>query len=283
VKRRQFLQTCAAGALALGADAELSAQSTSAATLEDAFRNPPSTALARTWWHWMNGNISEIGITRDLEAMKRVGCSGFQIFQVGTGIAKGPVDYGSPQHFALLRHAAREAGLQIFSVTNPASPVLLSSNATVGDDSWNVALANGCAYVADGWGGLKVYSVTNPAAPVLLKNIRMGEAIGVCVAGNRVYVADDVNGLAIFCAVPMLQYMAQGACMAMEDAVCLADSLAGHQPAAKKFIAEHEKLFPLLGVLVQGKLRGVRIRCHGTFQLSETLYTGKDFFFIDFE
>jgi hypothetical protein len=110
VKRRQFLQTCAAGALALGADAELSAQSASATALEDAFRNPPSTALARTWWHWMNGNISEIGITRDLEAMKRVGVSGFQIFQVGTGIAKGPVNYGSPQHFALLRHAAREAG-----------------------------------------------------------------------------------------------------------------------------------------------------------------------------
>ncbi|HMD70136.1 MAG TPA: glycosyl hydrolase [Bryobacteraceae bacterium] len=110
MKRRRFLQTCAGGALALGADAELSAQSTSAASLEDAFRNPPSTALARTWWHWMNGNISEIGITRDLEAMKRVGVSGFQIFQVGTGIPKGPVDYGSPQHFALLRHAAREAG-----------------------------------------------------------------------------------------------------------------------------------------------------------------------------
>jgi hypothetical protein len=104
------LQTCAAGALTLGIDAELSAQSTSAATLEEAFRNPPSTALARTWWHWMNGNISEIGITRDLEAMKRVGCSGFQIFQVGTGIPKGPVDYGSPQHIALLHHAAREAG-----------------------------------------------------------------------------------------------------------------------------------------------------------------------------
>jgi hypothetical protein len=108
VKRRQFLQTCAAGALTLGVDADLSAQSASD-PLEDAFRNPPSTALARTWWHWMNGNISEIGITRDLEAMKRVGCSGFQIFQVGTGIPKGPVDYGSPQHIALLQHAAREA------------------------------------------------------------------------------------------------------------------------------------------------------------------------------
>ncbi len=109
MKRREFLQTCAAGALALGADADVSAQSLGAASLEDAFRNPPSTALARTWWHWMNGNISEIGITRDLEAMKRVGVSGFQIFQVGSGIPKGPVDYGSPQHFALLRHAAREA------------------------------------------------------------------------------------------------------------------------------------------------------------------------------
>lgn len=110
MKRRKFLQTCAAGALTLGVDARLPAQSTPAATLEDAFRNPPSTALARTWWHWMNGNISEIGITRDLEAMKRVGCGGFQIFQVGTGIPKGPVEYGSPQHIALLQHAAREAG-----------------------------------------------------------------------------------------------------------------------------------------------------------------------------
>lgn len=37
----------------------------------------------------MNGNISEIGITKDLEAMKRVGCSGFQLFQAGPGIPKG--------------------------------------------------------------------------------------------------------------------------------------------------------------------------------------------------
>ena len=111
MKRRTFMQSCAAGALTLAVDSPLSAQAGNpgAGTLEEAFRNPPSTAFARTWWHWMNGNISEIGITRDLEAMKRVGCSGFQIFQVGSGIAKGPVDYGSPQHIHLLQHAAREA------------------------------------------------------------------------------------------------------------------------------------------------------------------------------
>lgn len=57
----------------------------------------------------MNGNISQQGITLDLEAIKRVGIVGVQIFQVGTGIVKGPVAYGSAEHLALLQHAAREA------------------------------------------------------------------------------------------------------------------------------------------------------------------------------
>ena len=109
MKRRNFLQTCAAGAVAAGIPDELDAQLSGGSALEEAFRNPPASAHARTWWHWMNGNISPLGITLDLEAMKRVGCSGFQIFQVGTGIPKGPVAYGSGMHTALLRHAAREA------------------------------------------------------------------------------------------------------------------------------------------------------------------------------
>jgi len=78
--------------------------------LEQAFRNLPSSARAMTWWHWMNGNITADGITRDFEAMKRAGVRGFQIFQAGTGIVKGSVNYGSPEHLELLKHAAREAG-----------------------------------------------------------------------------------------------------------------------------------------------------------------------------
>jgi salicylate hydroxylase len=38
---------------------------------------------------------------------------------------------------------------------------------------------------------------------------------------------------------PMLQYMAQGACMAMEDAVCLADSLAKHDNAPEAGFAHY--------------------------------------------
>lgn len=112
MRRRTFLENCAAGALSLGLDWRVVAAATESvdgAALEEAFRNPPESAWARTWWHWMNGNISKIGVTRDLEAMKRVGCSGVQIFEVGAGIAPGPVEYGGERHTEMLRHAAREA------------------------------------------------------------------------------------------------------------------------------------------------------------------------------
>lgn len=73
------------------------------------FCKPPSEAGVKTWWHWMNGNVSSKGITLDLEAMNRVGVAGFQIFQVGTGIPKGTVQFGSPEHLDLLKHAIKEA------------------------------------------------------------------------------------------------------------------------------------------------------------------------------
>ncbi len=79
------------------------------ATLQEAFIHPPATARPKTWWHWMNGNITQDGITRDLEAMHRAGVGGFQIFQVGTGIPKGPVNYGSSEWLHLLQHAMAEA------------------------------------------------------------------------------------------------------------------------------------------------------------------------------
>ena len=52
------------------------------AKLELGFLNPPDAAKPRVWWHWMNGNVSKEGITADLEAMKRIGLGGFEVFQV---------------------------------------------------------------------------------------------------------------------------------------------------------------------------------------------------------
>jgi hypothetical protein len=48
--------------------------------LEASFLNPPASAKPRVWWHWMNGNITQDGIRKDLEWMNRIGIGGFQNF-----------------------------------------------------------------------------------------------------------------------------------------------------------------------------------------------------------
>jgi hypothetical protein len=56
MKRRTFLQSCAGGVLVFVADPKLKAQGAGGAgALEQAFLNPPSSAYAKTRWHWMNG------------------------------------------------------------------------------------------------------------------------------------------------------------------------------------------------------------------------------------
>ena len=51
-----------------------------AADLKAGFLNPPASAKPRVWWHWMNGNITQDGIQKDLEWMNRIGIGGFQNF-----------------------------------------------------------------------------------------------------------------------------------------------------------------------------------------------------------
>jgi hypothetical protein len=109
MNRRRFIEGLSAGTVTLIVRGRGTAEAAEAGSLEDAFKNPPDSARARTWWHWMNGNVTADGITRDLEAMKRVGIGGFQIFDVGTGIPKGPVEYLSDAWLKLMQHAAAEA------------------------------------------------------------------------------------------------------------------------------------------------------------------------------
>ena len=90
---------CALGGMARAQDDDL-AQS---------FSHPPDSAKPHTWWHWMNGNITKEGITADLEAMKRVGIHGAQIFNVEQNIPAGPAPFMSPQWLELFHYAAAEA------------------------------------------------------------------------------------------------------------------------------------------------------------------------------
>lgn len=80
------------------------------------FRNPPDSAKPHTWWHWLNGNSSKVGITADLEAMKKAGIGGVQIFNVDCGIPDGPVPVMSDEWLEHTRHAIAEAarlGLEV--------------------------------------------------------------------------------------------------------------------------------------------------------------------------
>ena len=78
-------------------------------SLEQGFKNPPNTAKPHTWWHWINGNISKKGITADLEAMKKIGLGGAQIFNVEVGIPVGKSPMMTPQWQEAMAWAFSEA------------------------------------------------------------------------------------------------------------------------------------------------------------------------------
>ncbi len=92
--------------------ATILSQTSRADELEQGFRNTPDAAKPRTWWHWLNGNITKEGITADLEAMKRVGIGGAQIVDGDLGITQVVAKtamYMTPEWLEMLRHAASES------------------------------------------------------------------------------------------------------------------------------------------------------------------------------
>lgn len=74
--------------------------------LADRFNNPPDQTKPRCYWYWIDGHISREGITRDLEAMRRVG--------IGEGyigiIEGGEVKALTEPWWQLIEHAIREGG-----------------------------------------------------------------------------------------------------------------------------------------------------------------------------
>jgi hypothetical protein len=57
--------------------------------LESGIRSPPNSAGIRCFWWWLNGDVTEDAITRDLGEMKAKGFSGALIFDAhGSGQRK---------------------------------------------------------------------------------------------------------------------------------------------------------------------------------------------------
>jgi hypothetical protein len=93
--------------------------------LGEGFRNPPDSAKPRTWWHWTNGNVTEDGVTKDLEWMKRSGIGGFQLVDVAAGSGQEiekKINFGTPEWYHAVRHSAEEAkrlGLEMSIFSSP--------------------------------------------------------------------------------------------------------------------------------------------------------------------
>ncbi|PPC77970.1 glycoside hydrolase [Pokkaliibacter plantistimulans] len=93
-----------------GVAAVASAQAADA--MQQDFLNPPHAARPLTWWHWLNGNISEEGIRKDLAWMQQIGLGGVQNFNADMGappVVAKPVAFMSPEWQSAFHLAVSQA------------------------------------------------------------------------------------------------------------------------------------------------------------------------------
>ena len=79
--------------------------------LERNFHNPPDATRPWCYWYWISDNLSKEGITKDLEAMARVGIGEAFIGNVFLDdVPAGKVKVLSEEWWGLVEHAIREGG-----------------------------------------------------------------------------------------------------------------------------------------------------------------------------
>jgi len=77
------------------------------------FKTPPSSTHVHTWWHWISGNVSKDGITKDLESMKRQGVVQATILNVGGSVSARldvkNIKFNSPEWYEMFQFSLKEA------------------------------------------------------------------------------------------------------------------------------------------------------------------------------
>lgn len=113
---RRFTLTASAGALLAGcasADADrlqVATATPAASPALAAFEDPPRSAAPSTFWYWVSDDISKQGLTKDLEAMQKIGIAEAYIGNVDTNPDhRGATQSLSPEWWEALRYAMEEA------------------------------------------------------------------------------------------------------------------------------------------------------------------------------
>ncbi len=82
-----------------------------AGRLEQGFNQPPDSTKPWCYWYWISDNITREGITKDLEAMARVGIGEALVGNIYLPETKpGPVKVLSDSWWGMVEHAIREGG-----------------------------------------------------------------------------------------------------------------------------------------------------------------------------
>ena len=85
--------------------------SSHATSLETGFAHPPEQTKPWCYWYWISDNISREGITKDLEAMSRVGIGEALIGNIFLDdVPAGRIKVLSEEWWGLVEHAIREGG-----------------------------------------------------------------------------------------------------------------------------------------------------------------------------
>jgi hypothetical protein len=92
-------------------------------------------------------------------------------------------------------YAGGNGNLQVFDISNPASPRIVGGADTPGT-ARNLAVSEDYLYVAAGEAGMQVFDISQPAHPRWVGgSATSGDANAVVVSGNHAYVADGDDGL----------------------------------------------------------------------------------------
>lgn len=139
-------------------------------SLLEQFRTPPSEARPRVWWHWMNGNITEDGITKDLLWMKDAGIAGFTNFDAGMETPQ-MVDhrliYMTPEWKKAFQHAlhlADSLGLEVTIASSPGWSITGGPWVSPDDAMKKIVWRDTLVAAGDGWDGTlpEGYTVCGP-------------------------------------------------------------------------------------------------------------------------
>jgi hypothetical protein len=106
---------CRSAIVLLAATTALAFSQALASDLRETFASPPPDTRPGCYWYWINDNISKEGITKDLEAMARVGIGRAYIGHIynrkgATDTPVGDVKFMSEDWWDALQWAVKEAG-----------------------------------------------------------------------------------------------------------------------------------------------------------------------------